>query len=145
MRRTSGTSSGTMLHPLHAILLAFPLALFSAALASDVAYLRTAELQWSNFSAWMITGAMVFGGAVLVWALVAVLAPRRTGRMRGGAYLAAVVIMLAAGLLNAFQHSRDGWSSVGATGLVLSILSTLAAVLAAWIGYSSQPTARRRA
>ncbi|MFN3537755.1 MAG: DUF2231 domain-containing protein, partial [Brevundimonas sp.] len=44
-----------MLHPLHAILLAFPIALFSFAVATDIAYLNTAEMQWSNFSAWSIT------------------------------------------------------------------------------------------
>jgi len=49
-------------NPLHAILLCFPIALFTSALISDIAYLRTAEMQWSNFSAWLIVGALVFGG-----------------------------------------------------------------------------------
>ncbi|EHN71864.1 hypothetical protein SMCF_8723, partial [Streptomyces coelicoflavus ZG0656] len=43
-------------NPLHAILLCFPIALFTSALISDIAYLRTAEMQWSNFSAWLIVG-----------------------------------------------------------------------------------------
>lgn len=42
------------LHPLHAILLAFPMALFSGALLSDITYLNSAEMQWSNFFAWLI-------------------------------------------------------------------------------------------
>src|SRR5690606_16367776 len=33
-----------LLHPLHAILLAFPIALFSAALATDITYLNSAEI-----------------------------------------------------------------------------------------------------
>lgn len=41
-------------HPLHAILLAFPIALFASALLSDIIYLKSAEMQWSNFSAWLI-------------------------------------------------------------------------------------------
>ena len=126
-----------MLHPLHAILLAFPIAFFTGALAADITYLRTAEIQWSNFSAWMITGALVFGGAVVLWSLFAVALPRRTGRARAAAYLLLVAIMWLAGLINAFQHSKDGWSAVGATGLTLSIVSTAAALLAAWIGFSA--------
>lgn len=130
-------SGRPMLHPLHAILLAFPIALFTGALAADITYLRTAEIQWSNFSAWMITGALVFGGAVVLWSLFAVALPRRTGRARAAAYLLLVAIMWLAGLINAFQHSKDGWSAVGATGLSLSIVSTAAALLAAWIGFSA--------
>ena len=132
-----GAGGRPMLHPLHAILLAFPIALFTGALAADITYLRTAEIQWSNFSAWMITGALVFGGAVVLWSLFAVALPRRTGRARAAAYLLLVAIMWLAGLINAFQHSKDGWSAVGATGLTLSIVSTAAALLAAWIGFSA--------
>jgi uncharacterized membrane protein len=45
------------LHPLHGLLLAFPVALFTFALLTDIAYLQTAEIQWSNFSSWLIVGA----------------------------------------------------------------------------------------
>lgn len=67
MTTVDAGSGGASLHPLHSILLAFPLALFSSALISDIAYLRTAVIQWSNFSAWLITGALVFGGFALAW------------------------------------------------------------------------------
>lgn len=129
-----------VLHPVHAILLAFPLALFAAGLASDVAYLKTAVIQWSNFSSWLIAGACLFGGLVLVWALVVAAFPGRTTRSRALAYLGSVAVMWIAGLINAFQHSHDGWSAVGPTGLVLSLISTLAALIAAGIGYAGQAT-----
>lgn len=116
---------------LHAILLAFPIALFGAALVSDIAYLNSAEIQWSNFSAWLITGALVFGALVLLWALIDLLR-----RRRGLIYAALLGLMCLVGLINAFQHSRDAWSSVGTTGLVLSILSALLALAAGWLGYS---------
>lgn len=128
----------TPLHPLHAILLAFPLALFASGLASDSAYLSSANIQWSNFSSWLIAGGCLFGGLVLAWAIVAAVFPGRATRARGLAYLAAVAAMWIAGLINAFQHTHDGWSSVGALGLTLSIVSTLAALVAAALGYSSQ-------
>ncbi len=119
------------------MLLAFPVALFSSALISDITYLNTAVVQWSHFSAWLIAGALLFGSVVLVWSLVQVFQGRASGfRGRATLYLLAVAIMWLAGLVNAFQHSRDAWSSVGATGLVLSIVSTLAALGAGWIGYS---------
>ena len=42
--------SGAVIRPLHRLLLAFPVALFTFALFTDIAYLRTAEMQWSNLS-----------------------------------------------------------------------------------------------
>lgn len=130
------------LHPLHAILLAFPIALFAGALASDITYLNTAVIQWSNFSSWLIAGALLFGGLALAWAIVLVFIHRSAGlRGRAVLFLVLLAVMWIAGLINAFQHSRDAWSSVGTTGLVLSIVSTVLALAAGWIGYSA---ARRR-
>ncbi|MCX7282479.1 MAG: hypothetical protein NTX28_00230, partial [Novosphingobium sp.] len=56
--------------PLHGILLAFPVALFPAALVSDIAYLQTSVVQWTNFSQWLIAGADVFAGLLLATALL---------------------------------------------------------------------------
>lgn len=122
---------------LHGILLSFPIALFTGAVATDIAYLRTAEMQWTNFSAWLITGALVFGGVVAGWALIALLfglrGPRRTSRL---VYFGILAAMWVLGLVNAFKHSQDAWSSVGAFGLTLSILSSLLALAAGIIAFS---------
>lgn len=132
------SSAVPLLHPLHAILLAFPVALFSGSLMTDITYLNTGEIQWSNFSAWGIAAALVFAAPVVLWALVLVVRhrsdPMRTTAL---AYLLLVAVMSLLGLINAFQHSHDGWSSVGASGLALSILTTLLALAAAWIGHSA--------
>ncbi len=128
----------TPLHPLHAILLAFPIALFSAGLVSDLAYLNNAAIQWSNFASWLIAGGCFFGGLVLAWAIISTVFPGRVTRSRALAYLVAVAVMFVAGLVNAFQHSHDGWASVGSMGLTLSIISTLAALIAGVIGHSEQ-------
>lgn len=128
-----------VLYPLHAILLAFPIVLFVSAVVFDIAYLNTAEIQWSNFSAWMIAGAQFFGALVLVWAAVsAVLARRRGGLVRALIYLAVLAMMWILGLINAFHHARDAWSSVGATGLTLSILCALLALIAGWVLHSDR-------
>ncbi|WP_370372412.1 DUF2231 domain-containing protein, partial [Henriciella pelagia] len=72
-------------NPIHAILLAFPVALYPAALLSDITYLNTAVIQWTNFSSWLIAGADVFAGLVLAWALVSQFLGRT--RQRGWAYV----------------------------------------------------------
>lgn len=124
--------ASSALHPLHALFLAFPVALFPSALMADITYLNSAEMQWSNFAAWLITGALLFGAPALLWALVWGIFAR--------AFLYPLLLGAAwvLGLVNAFQHSRDGWSSVGATGIILSMLSTLLVLAAAWTAHSAK-------
>ncbi|VXC78650.1 DUF2231 domain-containing protein [Sphingomonas sp. AX6] len=125
------------LHPVHAILLSFPIALFAAALASDIAYLNTAEIQWSNLSQWAITGALVFGAAVVIWAAIdGVRSPVRSIRHGPILYLVLVAVMWLLGLINAFKHSQDAWSSVGTTGVLLSVLCTALALAAGWVAHA---------
>jgi uncharacterized membrane protein len=117
--------------------LAWPVALFPAALLSDIAYLNTAEMQWSNFAAWLITGALLFGGMALVFCVVSAVRERSAGA-RSARFLNLLLLALAwiAGLVNAFHHSRDAWSSVGTAGLLLSIASSTLALAAGWIAYA---------
>lgn len=125
------------LHPLHAILLCFPIAMFCAALASDIAYLNTAEIQWSNFSQWAIATALVFGAPVVVWAIVDNVRGHGGGLGRSRTpYLVLVAAMWVLGLINAFKHSQDAWSSVGTLGVTLSLLCAALAVAAGWVGHS---------
>jgi len=132
------TGQARFLHPLHGLLLAFPIALFASALASDITYLNTAVVQWSHFSAWLIAGAQLFGALIVIWAIAAFVRLRGTPfRLRALIYLGLAGAMWIVGLLNSFQHSRDAWSSVGTTGLFLSIFSTLLALAAGWVAYSA--------
>lgn len=122
---------------IHAILLGFPIALFSSALVTDITYLRTEEIQWTNFSSWLIAGGLVFGGLVLAWALVSlVLGLRASDKGRRILYAVVLAAMFVFGLINAFQHSRDGWSSVGTFGLLLSIVTVVLALIAGVIAHS---------
>jgi uncharacterized membrane protein len=70
------------LHPLHAILLAFPLPLFVGALLSDLAYRSSFHVQWANFSSWFIAGGLLVGAFAVLWALVNLF--RRGPTRRGG-------------------------------------------------------------
>lgn len=118
------------LSPVHALLLAFPVALFPAGLLSDLTYLNTAEIQWSNFSSWLIAGASLVAGLLLLWALGSLFLGRlraRTGRHL--LYIVLVALMSVAGTVNALQHARDGWHSVGSLGVALSVLCTVVALL----------------
>lgn len=123
--------------PVHGLLLAFPVALFTTALLSDIAYLNTAEMQCSNFAAWAITGALAAGAPVLLWAALGFWRRRRNpARRHALAYFLLLLVMWGAGLINAFKHSQDAWSSVGTTGVLLSVLCTALALVAGWVAHA---------
>lgn len=131
------TSSGPVrpIHPLHAILLAFPSSLFLSAVLSDFAYWSTYQVQWANFSAWLIAGGLLVGGFVLLWALIDLV---RYGTTNNEQHVLYVVVLAAAwvlGFINALVHAKDAWATMP-EGLYLSIIAALLALMAAWIGYS---------
>jgi len=123
------------IHPFHAVLLAATIPLFLGALLSDLAYASSYEIQWSNFAAWLIVGAMVFTGLALLWAFIDLLRPGRR-RGRGLLYFVVLLGLFILGLINAFIHARDAWATMSG-GLILSAITTLLSIAATWIGFSS--------
>lgn len=123
------------IHPLHAIFLAFPLPLFLGALLSDLAYWSSYHVQWINFSAWLIAGGLLVGAFALLWALVELLRgpTARTGRPM--TLFIALLVMWVLGFVNALVHAKDAWATMP-EGLYLSIIVTLLALVATWIGHS---------
>ena len=120
--------------PLHALLLAGSVPLFLGALLSDVAYGQTYQIQWANFASWLIAGALVFSGFALLFALVNLHRARRKSG-RPATYFLLLLAAWVLGLINAFQHAKDAYAMMPA-GLVLSVIVTLLALVAAWIGLS---------
>lgn len=121
--------------PLHATLLAGTVPLFLGALLSDIAYYQTYQIQWSNFAAWLIAGALLFCGLAGLFSLVNLLrADRKAGRPT--VYFLLLLVTWALGLVNAFEHAKDAWA-VMPSGLVLSAVVTLLACVTTWVGLTN--------
>ncbi len=127
-------------HPIHGILSAFPLAFFTGALVTDLVYADSADMMWANFSAWQITFGLV-GGALAAVAGIgsAILYRREPRRRRDGAtslvHNLVSIFTLVFALVNAFVHSRDAWTSVVPTGIVLSVVTVALAFVGSWLGF----------
>lgn len=121
------------LHPIHAILLAGTLPLFLGALLSDWAYSASYEVQWANFAAWLIAGALVLSGFALLWSVVDLV---RSDRRRRS--IVPVLLLLGTwilGFVNALVHAKDGWAMMP-EGLILSIMVAALAVVAIWSAFA---------
>lgn len=116
---------------MHAVIATAALPLFLGALLSDWAYSSSYQLQWLNFSSWLIAGGLVVAGLALPWAVASVL--RTPGHRRGVAYLLMLLATFVIGFVNALVHARDGWATMP-TGLVLSAVVLVLAVATSALG-----------
>ena len=51
------------MRPIHPMLVPFPIACFTGALITDIAYWKTAEMMWADFSAWLLLAGLCRGRA----------------------------------------------------------------------------------
>ena len=131
-------------HPIVRTLAAFPIACFTCALFTDIAYVQTTRMMWADFSDWLLAVGMAGGVAAAFAGLVGLILHRR--RDNAGAVWPAVLgtlLVLIIALFNNLVHSRDAWTSVMPAGLALSALTVL--VMLATAVLSSKTNTRRDA
>jgi uncharacterized membrane protein len=119
--------------PLHRILVSFSVAYFAGALVTDLVYWQTPDVLWERFSIWLIAAGLIMAGLATIAYVIDVAARRRIDRPawpRVVGYALAVLLSL----INALVHSRDGYTAVVPTGLMLSGLVIVVLLLTAWVG-----------
>lgn len=122
--------------PIHAMLVPFPIVCFAGAMLTDIVYSQTAEIQWSNFSAWFLAFGVFFGALAAVFGLIDFLSQPAANRPTiGWVHLGGNVTILLIALVNNFVHARDGWTSVVPTGLTLSVITVALMVVTGFLGH----------
>jgi uncharacterized membrane protein len=125
----------------HKMPVAFSAAYFSAALVTDLVYWQIPNVMWERFSIWLIVAGLIVAGiAVIAW-LTGLAGWRRIERPAWpGVVGYAVAVLLS--LINAFVHSRDGYTAVVPTGLMLSGSVVVVLLLTALTGMASANRSR---
>jgi uncharacterized membrane protein len=124
-------------HPIHPMLVPIPIACFVGTLVTDLVYWKTATIMWANMSAWLLTVGLVVSVLVVIAGLVDFLGDRRIRALRPAWIHGlgnALVIVLS--IVNAFVHSRDAYTSVVPTGLILSAVVVLILLVTGWNGWT---------
>ncbi|HVJ41878.1 MAG TPA: DUF2231 domain-containing protein [Dongiaceae bacterium] len=138
MYRTNPRSTASIAkHPLHPMLVPFPIVCFVGTLLTDIAYWRTAEMMWANFSAWLLTAGLLVGALAGLAGLIDFFGDRlvRTHRY-AWMHMIGNALAWVLSLFNAFVHSRDAWTSVVPAGLILSAAVVVILLFTGWMGWS---------
>ncbi|WP_106638874.1 DUF2231 domain-containing protein [Allosphingosinicella vermicomposti] len=124
------------IHPVHAVFLAAALPCFLGALLSDLAYGASYEIQWANFSAWLILAGLVFAGLALAAALIGLFRADVRRDRRRTIYILLLAAAWIAGFINALVHAKDAWARMP-DATILSAIAFLLILVAVVIGFST--------
>jgi|SRR6266550_1763833 uncharacterized membrane protein len=121
--------------PLHKMLVSFSAAYFAGAFVTDLAYWQVPDVLWERFSIWLITAGMIMAGLATIAYVIDFASGRQIDRPAWPGVIGyALAVFLS--LMNAFVHSRDGYTAVVPTGLMLSALVVVVLSLTAWIDWA---------
>src|ERR1700755_1735396 len=118
--------------PIHKILVSFSAAYFAGALVTDLVYWQIPDVLWERFSIWLIAAGLIMAGLATIAYAIDLAGGRQIDRPawpRVVGYALAVLLSL----MNAFVHSRDGYTAVVPTGLTLSALVVVVLLLTSWV------------
>ena len=119
--------------PIHKMPASFSVAYFAGALVTDLVYWQMPDVMWERFSIWLILAGVVMAGLAVIAYAIDLAGGRAIDRPvwpRVVGY--AIAILLA--VTNAFVHSRDGYTAVVPTGLMLSGSVIVVLLLTALVG-----------
>lgn len=131
----TGTVVAVSGHPLHPMLVTFPIALLLCALGSDLAFWWTADFFWARMSLWLLGGGTAMGvlaGVSGTVELLSISGIRR--RAVAWSHFVAAVMLLSIGFTNWLWRVGDPAAAVLPLGLALSALGALFVATAGWLG-----------
>jgi uncharacterized membrane protein len=123
-------------HPIHPMLIPFPIAFFVSTFLCDLAYWKTANTMWPTASLWLLGAGLIMAALAAVIGLIDVMGDQQIRNLNdawlhAGGNILAVLIEL----YNWYSRYVHGESAVIPTGLVLSFVVVLILLFTGWKGW----------
>jgi uncharacterized membrane protein len=123
-------------HPIHPMLIPFPIAFFVGTFVCDIVYWQTASTPWATATVWMLGAGLVMAALAAVAGLTDVLGDDRIRALddvwwHAGGNVLVVLIEL----YNWYARYSDGAAAVVPKGLILSLIVSCVLVFTGWKGW----------
>lgn len=123
-------------HPIHPMLIPFPIAFFVATFACDLAYWQTSNAAWATAAIWLLGAGLIMAGLAAVMGLADVLGEPRIRALNDVWWHAGGnVIVVLIQLYNFFARYLEGTSAIVPKGLVLSLVVVCILLFTGWKGW----------
>ena len=122
-------------HPIHPMLVPFPLAFFVGVLLTDLAYWATADAFWARASLWLVGAGVVAGAAAAIAGMLDFFSIQRAREhAMGWVHFLGNAAALALSLVNWLLRVDEPAAAILPWGLVLSLVVTGILAVTGWAG-----------
>ena len=123
-------------HPLHPMLIPFPVAFLVATLVSDLIFWQTRNPAWSTASLWLLGAALVMAALAALAGLTDFLGDSRIRSLSAAwHHMLGNVIAVLLSLWNWYRRYETGEAAVLPTGLIISAVVVLILLYTGWRGW----------
>ena len=122
-------------HPIHQMLVVFPLGLLTTSVIFDIIYLVTENRTWAEVSYWMIYAGLVGAAAAAIFGLIDWLAiPKNTRAKTIGAYHGLINLVVTVLFVVSCVLRTDAPAAPSMIAIGISIFAVSLAAVSAWLG-----------
>jgi uncharacterized membrane protein len=122
-------------HPIHPMLIPFPLALLSLVPVTDIVYATTEMMFWASVSYYLLWAGIVAAGLAAIFGLVDFVGVPRVRKVRAGwAHMLLNVATVALSIVNMLLRIGDVNEYIIPSGIILSIVAAGLLLVSGWFG-----------
>jgi uncharacterized membrane protein len=123
-------------HPIHPMLIPFPIAFFVATFVCDLAYWQTSNAAWATATIWLLGAGLIMAALAAVAGLADVLGEPPIRALNDvWSHAGGNVIVVLIELYNFFARYSEGTSAIVPKGLVLSLVVVCILLFTGWKGW----------
>jgi uncharacterized membrane protein len=123
-------------HPVHPMLIPFPIACFVLAFLSDLAFWKNSNDFWASASLWLLGVGLITAALAAVVGLTDVLGDDRVRNLSDAwVHAGGNVIAVLIELYNWYSRYQDGNTAIVPTGVILSLVVVLILLFTGWKGW----------
>jgi uncharacterized membrane protein len=123
-------------HPIHPMLIPFPVAFLVATLVCDLIFWRTGNAAWSTAALWLLGAALVMAAAAAIMGVIDFLGDAAIRDLSAAwHHMLGNVLAVLLSLWNWYRRYETGEAAVIPTGLLLSLVVVLILLYTGWRGW----------
>ncbi len=124
-------------HPIHPMLVPFPIAFFVGTFACDVAYWLTGNANWAMVTPWLLGAGIIMGALAALAGLTDLIGEQRISALADAWWHAGgIVIVVLIQIYNWYARYSEGAAAILPKGIILSLVVVCILLFAGWMGWN---------